>query len=377
MKQIFLLFFVFNTTIAFAHRENTYYLKGKIGDKEVGLRLDEFGEKCFIRYFDIRDKKDQLLEGDILDNNLFKLQSFTYDSTLQQRIMLDSLLIMEVENHHWEGTLFHKNGEISNVNLEPIVVDSLHHPYEKGIKNYDELRINPFAAYRTIDISFEPLVTQKIGKHFAIQWYRETVSGIHHFRVLPHKKLSISVDSINHFLELEQMKLMDAKMSCIEEGNQSKFQCSIEVHFLNAHYISYTINIQSDCMGIGNEKITSHYNRSIKTAKTIMLEDIYWFGEKEKPQMRDGGQNWYTYRYSEFGQKIMSLLLESKPNEMNNAANSCDYKNVKRWQFPTWFLTLEGLYLEGSTLMESPKCRDTSSWSTLPWKKIKPYYVGD
>lgn len=366
---------LFIASKSFAHRENTYFLKGNFGTKEVGVRIDEFGDRCFMRYFEVSDKVDHQMEGSIFENSQFVLHTISWNSAHTQSDTLETLRCHEVENHSWVGILTSKTGKKEEIQLVPIDMNSMQHPYFKGLY-YPSLNINPYDAYRTQDAVFIPGEVEKMGKSIKIQWFTESRTGIQHFRLLSNKNATFHVDSMNRYLVAEQLSLVNQKYACIPENETPVFNTSTEVFFVNNQFLSYRISIQSNCNGTGTDDRTSIMNFNIATANEAMLEDIFWFGTSDPKTLRNGSQEWYQYRYKEFGQKITDLLEENYAKQMNDTTSGCDYKNVKRWQFPAWYLTQKGLYLEGSTLMEKPECKNTS-WSTLPWKKLKEYYLGD
>lgn len=370
-----LVAFIIAGSVAFGHRENTYYLEGQLGDKQVAFRLDEFGETCFARYFEFADRKDHLLEGTILQNNQFELHSSLWDSVKSEKTIVNTLRFHEVENHEWRGVWTTSAGIDKPVHLKPIVLDSLNHPYLKHVQEYPELQINPYTAYRTRDITFNNIKQQRISKGLSIQWLVEPVSGIRHFRVLAQKNKQVDVDRINEFLALEHIRLVDSKMSCITSAGPGTYSIKSFVHFLNSNYLSYTIKINSSCLGLSNESIIYHSTRSIKSSEKVMLEDVVWFDENTRPRLWEGSQTWYEYRYKIFGQKILELLVDLYPRKFKQKNKNCNYLDVKLWQFPNWYLTKKGLFLEPTSIYGKLKCND-SSWFYIPWKHLKTYTTG-
>lgn len=359
---------------AFAHRENTYFLSGNFGDRQVGMRMDEFGEKCFIRYFEVSEKYDHQMEGDISTDGEFYIYTIGWNSDHTQKDTLETLVIKESPNHNWAGNLTLSNGEKIEVFLTPIQMDSLNNPHAGAMQQYVKLNLNPYAAYRSADIVFIPEKKERVGKSLKIQWYREKETGIRHFRILPDKKQLVNVDSINRYLAAEHIKLTELNYTCIRKDASNRFSSSIQVHYLNSDYLSYCLQYQTNCINMGEEKQIETSTFLIASAKEAMLEDIFWFGNNTPQKLRDGSQEWYQYRYKQFGQNILQLMEESHPKEMNDTNNGCNYKNLKRWQFPNWHLTKKGLFLDGYSLMEDPQCRNTP-WSVLSWKTLKPFRV--
>lgn len=186
------LFIILNTTTAFAHREKSYFLYGHFGNKEVCVQIDEYGDLCTARYFTPDDRYDRNLEGNILNDNTFYLAAYTWDSIKKEKEKTESFTVSEIEKDVWKGTWTDQKGSKQSVDLKPIVIDSLNHPFAGIIKKYG---VSPYSAYRTRDVNFENSKKEKIGKAAWVQEVSDPLSGIQSFRLIPNRKTFPRVDS--------------------------------------------------------------------------------------------------------------------------------------------------------------------------------------
>ncbi len=373
--KLTILGFLFCLTFVqvFAHREKTYYLFGKINEKEVALQIDEYGTTCMARYITEDDKYDHILEGRIESDGRFILNSTQWDELKKEKIVKDEVFLHEVRTNHWEGTWKYKNGELQHFKLAPIVIDELNHPYVDAIKKYD---ITPYMAYRTKDIQFVVGKKQKASKGAYIQELTDINTGISFFRVVNNPKKQINAEVINDKLIAAHLGMINSKYACVYAKSKGNYDVMYQVHFLSPDYISYSTSIRQSCYSEHESTVSEYLTYNMKDAEVPMLEDIYWFGERPKPTYRKGEYNWFQYRYKVFGPKILEMLTALYPDKMNpKETQPCNYKDVKLWQFPEWYLTNKGLFIKYKPINKK-QCGDIS-WSLLPYKSLKEFRVAD
>ncbi|MCU4165111.1 hypothetical protein [Carboxylicivirga caseinilyticus] len=371
--HLLLIIFFFGCLNLYAHREETYYLKGRLYDKEIVIQLDEYGDVCMARYITEDNLFDQTLEGKILKGGKFILTASYFDDEKRQKVITDSLFLHEIELDKWDGKWIDKNGKQSDFKLKPLLVDELNHPCVKAIKKY---RVTPYLAYKTRAIQFETIKTEKIGKNIFIDYLKEPESDITWFRVKSNKKGRMQVDSINTWLEAEQLDAINMTYSCVNLGKQGKYSTSFSIHYIDNELLSYSIIINSSCYGIQEPEKKMYRTLKMANAEAVQFEELYWFGELPQPSYSPGEYQWFQYRYKIYGPKILDLLNELYPEKMNPNDNTAfSYNNVKLWQFPDWYLTPKGIYFE----CKSPviiKSEESAPWSVIPYKKLKLYSTG-
>lgn len=368
------LLLLFSINTAFAHREKTYYLFGHFGNEEVCVQIDEYGDLCTARYFNSEDRYDRNFEGNILENSTFNLAAYSWDPIKKVKVKTESLIIREVEKDIWKGTRTGQDSITHIVELIPILTDALNHPYAQIVKKYG---ISPYSAFRTRNIHFIKGKKEKIGKAAWIQYVTDPETGIESFRLIQNQKTLPMVDSINNRLIAGHLGAIDSKYSCVNMGGKGNYSFSFEVHFLNSQILSYTVHYRSACYGGAGDEVSENNTLSVASSKNLMLEDIVWFGDFPQPLMREGAAEWFKYRYQIFGPKVMELVSSLYPENFSVSAESdCQYSDVKVWQFPKWYLTNKGLYIESYAPFTNMKCK-LSPWSVIPYSVLKHYYSKD
>ena len=371
MKRSVLIFLIVMSAILVqGHRENSYYLFGQFGTQKVCVEIDEYGEVCTARYFTPDDKYDHTLEGTISEDNWFELSSYLWDENKKERIKEDHLLVKEIETDIWEGTWKSKNKETQKVQLKRIVPDLLEHPYKAIIQQY---HFTPYSAYRLMKTNIVKVKKERITKGAVILNVIDKTSGVESFRIVPNCRNRPQVDSINTRLIADHLHAIDTKYSCVYLNNKGDFQIDYKVNFLNESLISYTVTSHSSCYGGPTEGITDYQTLSIKSAKNVTLEDLFWFGNHQQPKLSEGEYQWTQYRYNEFTPKIIEIMATLFPDKFTdvNTAN-CNYLNPRIWNFPKWYLTKNGLHLISTFPLSSAQCKQVPQL-TIPYGNLKSY----
>ena len=154
MKSTIFILILFLSTNIFAHREDSYYLSGTFGKQKIAIQIDEFGSSCMATYFYEKDKYDHYFEGLKAADSTFNLVSYAWNESKTERIILEKLDLKEVALDNWVGTFYNREGKEFPVELHPITIDTLAHPFANVLKNYD---VSAFYAYRTKDVKLKRL----------------------------------------------------------------------------------------------------------------------------------------------------------------------------------------------------------------------------
>lgn len=371
---LLLSLFLLQAYIVQAHRENSYYLFGHFGDTEVCVAIDEYGEACMARYFTFDDRYDHVMEGTIIEDNWFEMYSYSWDQTLKERVEEDHLLVKELETDVWQGSWKSKNGLEQVVQLSRIVMDSLHHPYADIINRYN---ISPYSAYRTKDVHFEQVEKDKLAKGAEILHVIDPASGIKWFRVLPNNTVLPNVDSINGRLIADQINAINSKYSCVYLGTKGDYEVNYSVNFLNSSLISYTTTFHSACYGGPDDDVIEYHTLSVNSASEVMLENLYWFGNRPQPKLSEGEYKWTQYRYKVFTPKLVEIMKGLYPDKFSPTDDThCSYDNMQIWYFPEWGLTKKGLYLLCTSPLSSNQCKPAPS-VIIPYKNMEKYKASD
>ena len=263
----------------------------------------------------------------------------------------------------------YKSGKEVHFILKPISIDALNHPYIEVVKKYE---VSPYKAYRTQNISFKKGKKQKISKGTRVVNYTDPESGISFFRVLADRKNNINPEQVNKRLLVNHIEMINAKYSCVFTKNKGNYTCDYEVNFLNEKLISYTSFIKKACFTSSIKSYSTYHNYNLIDGEEPILDDLFWFDSKPKPELKAGDFNWMKYRYNVFGPKVLEILTALYPQRIKaSESSSCNYNAVKMWQFPIWHLTFKGVFLRNKSFDEE-KCGEIS-WSVIPFEILKDY----
>ncbi len=365
MKKNFLLLILgLLSQTVLAHREKSYYLQGKIGESFVGVRIDEYESDSYIRIFNIGELTEKVLPGKIDANSWFEFSTDTNAGGHN----FEYIRIHELEGHRWEGEYMDATNISKKIVLSPIIMENLRHPFLEVIKKYE---IDPYTALRTKDLEFAPVSEQKISKKGTINWVEDNLAHITFFRIADYPNGSPSLDSINQLLIAKHLKYILEAFTCNDGQGRENFKASFEVHLLNAALLSFTATIGTDCFNTGMSYVNYNETYRIDTAKEVHLEELLYMGPPPLESLKEGSREWTQYRYTVFGPQVLSLLKGLYPQKMETtAADDCDYADVSGWQFPSWHLSPQGLWLGNKSPMLSYNCHEPK-WAVLPWKYIK------
>ena len=362
-KLILILIIAINIQLCFAHSEEFYLLTGNFGSERVGVRIDEMGENAMLRYFKLGEIKETVLNGDILKPGVFEFASEQQGADM--RISLE-----EYKLNHWRGTLVDSLGQEQQIKLEPIDVNKINHPCIEAILKY---KVDAYTALKTQTVRFTVTSTSRQKGGDKILDVVDNLANISSVRIA-FKRKKMQADSINAFLIARHLRHIHHAISSNVE--KPVYHVAYHIHVLTPNYISLCETVNTNYLGgkaINTQ--TQHFNKWISTAKDIVLEEILWFGEKGKNDIRYSSYEWHQYRYKVFGDSLLSVFSGLYPDKIYKTdTNPCDYSNVKGWQFPKWYILPEGIYFRYAILSRDKSCNQPE-WSVVPWKNIKGYLV--
>lgn len=368
MKQtIALLILVFNINILLAHRESVYCLEGVLNNKNTVLKIEESGEQCYANYYETDNKIDHTLNGYISTDTVFILMSYKWDSASQTKIETAKIRLREIKKDVWQGTLSTPNGEDS-IFFKPLVLDINKTPYNNIIKQH---YIDTYSASKLANIGFNLVKTETLHNGVKIEWVIEPRTEITFFRVIPDTTIFNSIDILNQKLLAEHIKLILAKLSCTNIYNHNIFNAKTSVSFINSTILSYSTTINSSCYGGTEDYSKSYHNIDIESGKSMILEDLIWFGEVSNNKIEKGSTHWYKYRYTTFSNDFLKLLSNEFPTLLKtDSLNNFSQTDIKKWQFPLWHAMPKGLYVESNLPYQTNANKNSV---IIPWKALKPY----
>lgn len=344
-----------------AHVEKTYFLKGKVGTRDLAIKMQCYDEMPTrkIHYFFQDNKQDRYMTG------YFMLGFWRFvsgETDVKGNLKHEGTLDI-VENTHgvWKGKWTDGLGNDFDVVLSPILADSM--PSQFGdllfIKEMDA-----YEAYRLSDIKLVKIKTEKLTKELEANWYLEEESGISFFRIRSVND-HINTDNINATLKNINLSMLQAHFRYDPTRTAEKVGTTFQ--YISDELIS--IQIISTVAYAANIPLQTQQlvTLDIKTGEQANLEDIVWFDEKETAPEPSNLYGIFKYRKRVFAPKIFSLLQQIYPNEM--MSDSCGINNVETWVLPVWNLTNKGILF---SFRPSEHC-NLIDWAIVPYEKLKPF----
>jgi len=361
------VFFCFSPVVLFAHREATYCLIGTCRGGEICLRLDEFGDACFARYYSSEILTDRVLSGYISTDSVFYLHSYDWDSIAKKNILKDSIVLKEIKNDVWRGVWMTEDSSSANFAMRPIIVDSLNVALQNIAR---KLPLDSYSKYRLQYADIKMKKKQKMGEGIWFQRMVERKSGVELFQLK--EKGGNVFDSVNSTLYGQCMKMADGAFSCSTVDGVGLYRTKFAVYFANKELLSYSVSVSSSCYGGAMQAETKHVTVSVENAEQIMLEDLFWFTDSVYEPMNKGEYEWFQYRYKDFAPVVYNLLRQNYP-DMFSLEDQCDICNEKYWSLPEWYIADNGLWLKatGNSMVDG-----AFQWFLLPYESIARYMIG-
>lgn len=367
MKYILVLLF---TSFAFsftqsgellAHVEKTYYLKGKVGERDVAIKMlcyDELPTR-YINYFFQDAKKDRLLIGNLKDNTWnFIPEVQKGKDEVKPEVTLN---LTENKNGVWKGSWTDSTGKTWDLVLNSIVPDliSSKFSYLPFVQELD-----PYESYRLSKINFAKSKTEKQTKDLLCDWYLEKESGISFFRLRSNNN-KLKTDSINATLETINLSLVQKYFSSNSERTDTKVETVL--HYLTNELVSFEILSTGTLKTYKTLKTRELLTFDIKSGQQVNLEDLIWFDKNTVKPPPEDLYKVYKYRKSVFAPKIFKLLQELYPDKMKT--DSCNINKTDTWALPAWNLTSKGIAFSFNT----PDDCDVLNWAVVPYERLEPF----
>jgi hypothetical protein len=203
--------------------------------------------------------------------------------------------------------------------------------------------------------------------------WREPVSGITLFRIESGYPAPV-LARINAALARQQWERVSQWFGCEGFDGQSGMDVSeARSPYFSDDFVSYAWFASWSCAGTAHPDFgTQGVTFDARTGHELQLEDLLYFGKPPAPQ--PGTPAFFDYRGDIFAPRIVSLLGQLYPNEMQPAdgeaaEDQCDYADTSVWDFPSWYLTEQGLYL-GAYFGRAQRPCDEPDWSVIPWQHL-------
>lgn len=330
---------------------------GTVGAARVVMELERSGDDVTGRYFYRKYRLDIGLGGGWNGDRL----------VLESRSSGDRLVLRRAAAQ-LAGSLTTKAGRTLPVRLSPVGASA---PPPPGASS-QMTGTSPYERHQLAELSLVPGSIRHDGPRTLRDW-REPVSGITLFRIESGYAAPV-LTRINAALERQQWERVSQWFGCEGFDGQSGIDVSeARSPYFSDDFVSYAWFASWSCAGTAHPDFgTQGVTFEARTGRELQLEDLLYFGGLPAPQPDSAA--FYTYRSEVFAPRVVALLRELYPHEMQPAdgeaaEDQCDYADASVWDFPSWYLTEQGLYL-GAYFARAQRPCDEPDWSVIPWQHL-------
>jgi hypothetical protein len=212
---------------------------------------------------------------------------------------------------------------------------------------------------------------QVIGGKYQIQWLREPLSGFEMFHVIGGYP-DTTMATINRRMDQDYYRHLALYFSCSAGDGSGVDSLAVSHYLVNQRFVSYSISSSWFCAGAAHPDFgTQGTTIEARTGKQLALEDIFWLGSGER--LAENSDAWYKYRTEVFAPMLVDLFKQLYPQQMqrdDNDEDACDYSDTNAWDFPSWYMTDEGLHV-GAYFYRAARVCDDPGWSIIPYRILK------
>jgi len=364
MRAVIVSILVFVSINAFAHKEYFYYLRGTLGNQPIALKIEQYDEMWFAKFFYTNIKKDIFMKG-TCDSLGCRFSTYQWQAAEGKQQVLETLSLVEQPDQTWQGQWVDQNKKSYPLTLRPIKIDSIQHLY---CHQPVIMAMDPYSYFRTHDLKFIKKKSEVVSGKFKIDWYKENISGL----IFPRIRRGFTKpqrDSVNKTLESIHIKEVENYFSCGGVGHPGEYTLKTEFTFVSHSLIGLSKMVTYNCQSEQTNGERINLTLAVDNGHFLDLENIFWMGSGTPPPAES--QSWYEYRYKIFGSTIEKILDQLYPEKMK-PQEGCRYDTPDVWQFPTWYLTPTGLFV-GSFAPGIDHSCDAPSWSIIPFEKLKVF----
>lgn len=330
---------------------------GTVGTARVVAELEGSGDSVSGRYFYRKYRLDIGLIG-----------TWTGDRLILESRSSGDRLALRRDRSGLAGSLTTRGARKVPVRLAPL--DTQAASVDGALSGITGLSL--YERQQLADLTLVPGAIRLDGSRSVRDW-REPISGITLFRIEKGYPAP-ALEKINAALERQQWERVSQWFAC--EGFDGKSGMDIsesKAPYLSDDFVSYAWFASWSCAGTAHPDFgTQGYTFDARTGRELQLEDLLYFGQPPAPQA--GTSAFYAYRSDVFAPRFVALLRQLYPAEMQLAdgeasEDQCDYADTSVWDFPSWYLTSQGLYL-GAYFARAQRPCDEPDWSVIPWQHL-------
>lgn len=277
-------------------------------------------------------------------------------------------MTLRTTNAGLSGSLTTKDARRLAVRLSPITANAVS---TNGIHTKLADR-SPYEREQLADLA---LVAGDVMQHGArtLRNWREPVSGIALFRIENGYPAPV-LEKINAALETQQWERVSQWFTCEGYDGEPGMEISeARAPYFSNDFVSFAWFASWSCAGTAHPDFgTQGHTFDARSGRELSLEDLLYLGVGPAPEADTSA--FYAYRSEIFAPRVVALLTqlypeEIKPAEGESIEDACDYADPSMWDFPSWYLTREGLYI-GAYFARVQRPCDEPDWSVIPWQHL-------
>jgi hypothetical protein len=349
-------------------QSRTLLLEGTIQQYRVILQLNIEDSSCTARYFYEKQRKDIELNGVVRKNGTISVVSEGWGS--KDNIAMAEKIELNEKNGIYSGTWTNRKKTLP-VQLKMVITEKFTSPYDefsfiRQLKKEDPYNYVRISALEFIKDSAKQMNT------CTLDWYHEKYSGTVLFRVLKGYE-SAAIKKINDKLTETHIQGSLGALECFSPHGESEYSQTVNYFFANDDLLSVNLFTSYSCGGAHPDFGSQALNFNGHNGQQLSLDEVFRFGKGAPP--KQDSPEWYTYRSTVFAPKIVSLLKQFHPHQMQKPKKTeeeCDYSDPEIWNFPNWYFTPKGLYV-GAVFARAARSCDEPAWSVIPYQALQPY----
>lgn len=360
---------------ASASEKSTTVYTGTLGKQPVVFDFAPHNETSNPSYFYTRYHRTLDLSGELGADHL-TLREGPVGGDARPLITLD-----RQADGNWRGNWQDPHGRILPILLhpaKPMPPPASAPPYLKQL-----YVSNTFEYLRLASLKPQAGKRERFMGH-TLQWWRIPDTGTTSFEILdgyPDAERA----RINRMLMDRLWRETNYHYECIDGRfyGHDTYDETPTPQLLTTDLISVSMLIRYDCNYSGPGSYTETINLDAQTGRPITLEDILWVGKGKPVHYVEndvtGSSNsstfdaYLNYRGNEFAPWLIhqweNLQLIGPPN----SDDQCHYSEFYPWQYPTWYMTPDGIFIVPSYDHAERSCQSNDTWSVLPWSVVRKY----
>jgi hypothetical protein len=237
-------------------------------------------------------------------------------------------------------------------------------------------RDDPYNYLRFVGLALKAEKEQTVGA-YRLRWWRDPESGVELFRVVSGYPDAQRV-GVNRALSRRQWQEIAASLDC-RGAEMSDYTTTTTLRYIGRDALSVSLRAEYFCGGAHPDFSDGPLNLDPRTGRELELEDVLWLGKGAPPDRKTDDDAWIKYRTDVFAPWVQERMRALYPKEVAGEVEStdednpgCSYDSADYWNFASWHIRPEGVYV-GATFPRVGRICDDPSWSVLPWREVRKH----